>query len=178
MADNCNPSTNAAHQVSNFFLRILPEVVYKLNCVVGRNACWFTMATPSDGIDSQMMLGIIRESKTKTSSFLPWIRVAVENLDGGTMSQRRGEEGGEGSSTFARSSCGWLFWLERSLEPLIQGSSFYWMEGNVQNFPFPSFHVPLALRLIPFGPSLAQTAARPSYREPQYTENIQSGPGK
>ena len=28
-----------------------------------RNACWFTMATLSDGIDSQMMLRIILESK-------------------------------------------------------------------------------------------------------------------
>ena len=54
---------NVQRQVSNFFLRILPEVVYKLNCVVARNASWFTMATLSDGIDSQMMLRIIRESK-------------------------------------------------------------------------------------------------------------------
>ena len=50
----------------NFFLRILPEVVYKLNCVVARNAYWFTMATLSDRIDSQMTLRIIRESKMAT----------------------------------------------------------------------------------------------------------------
>ena len=47
----------------DFFLRILLEVICKLNCVVARNSCWFTMATLSDGIDSQMMLRIIRESE-------------------------------------------------------------------------------------------------------------------
>ena len=49
-----------------FFLRILPEVVCKLNCVAAaRNSCWFTMATLSDGIESQMMLRIIRSIAEK-----------------------------------------------------------------------------------------------------------------
>ena len=56
-----------------FFLRILTEVVYKLNCVVARNVCWFTMATLSDGIDSQMMLCTIPES-TRAVNPDCWIR--------------------------------------------------------------------------------------------------------
>ena len=61
---NLDPSTNAATSGLEFFLRILPKVICKLNCAVARNSCWFTMATLSDGIDSQMMLcTTIRESK-------------------------------------------------------------------------------------------------------------------
>ena len=65
MVDNCDPPTNAAKCSTSglkFFLRILPEVVYKLNCVVARNACWFTMAALSDGIDSQMKVKISTRS--------------------------------------------------------------------------------------------------------------------
>ena len=69
---NLDPSTNATKCSTSgleFFLRILSEVIYKLNCVVACYACWFTMATLSDGIDSQMMLCIIRESKSQQINF-------------------------------------------------------------------------------------------------------------
>ena len=58
--------------VFDFFLRM--KVVYHLNCVVARNACWFTMAMMSDGIDSQMMLHIIvsqKEVKYEVITALP-----------------------------------------------------------------------------------------------------------
>ena len=70
---------NVQRQVSKIFLKILPEVVNKLNCVGARNACWFTMATLDDGTDSQMMLRIVRESKmTKLQAYLD-IDMAIES---------------------------------------------------------------------------------------------------
>ena len=56
VVDNKNPVNKSG---LNSFLRILLEVVYKLYCAVAGNAHWFSMATLSDGIDSQMMLRII-----------------------------------------------------------------------------------------------------------------------
>ena len=56
--------------VSNFCRKNFAESRLSANYVVARNACWFTMATLSDGIDSQMMLRIIRESKKELEDLL------------------------------------------------------------------------------------------------------------
>ena len=67
------------------------HLIYEMDCAAARNACWFTMATLSDGIDSQIILRMIHQFKNDVDLVDSDVKVAccliIQETDGGTFSR-------------------------------------------------------------------------------------------